>query len=100
MLLVKPIGVAGLGFLAIHLSSPHAPPTQNNQIVTKVIQLLTHVMDVIFFQLLITIHLQDTPPLRKLFAWMHVSLQNYFFEVEIDVGGVTWFRHCEESPNS
>jgi len=40
-----------LGFLAIHLYSPHAPPTQNNQIVTK-----------------------DTPTLRKLFAWMHVAL--------------------------
>ena len=42
-----------------------------------------------FFQLLITVHLQDTPTLRKLFAWMHVSFQNYFyeFEVEIDVRG-------------
>ena len=58
VLLVKPLVGGSLGFLAIHLSSPHAPPTQNNQIVTKVKKkLLTHAIDVISPTSYITVHL-------------------------------------------
>ena len=99
VILVKNLGGgASLGFLAIHLSSPHAPPSQNNQIVTKVKKLLNHGCH--FSNFLIHCSSSGYPNPAQALRLDARKSSEIFLDVDVDVGEVTWFKNCKESPTT
>ena len=79
VLFKKNSGGPDLDFLAIHLYHPKAPESQNNQVVTPV---RLYINDISTFNGCFNLAPplneppQNTPRWRRIFAWMHVSLQN------------------------